>query len=271
MGHRGKPETWRQDEQGHTCDTCGSKTCLGGERGCYAENVWCNLDNPGMYRCGNCMVGEDKVALFGHFEEEDCVPPIGVLGIQRSGTRMMTELLMSVGVWMGHKREDPHAQSIAAYVLPGSPLEVKYENADRAVRSKGPGFLDMHRRPFPWGWKYPSHHLGMNGWLDLCPDGRFVLLWRDEEPWFASMKATGTGAEAFIRGAGEKYRESVWRFKDHPQVHLIHYDEFVANPKEGVGRLGEFLAPLVQMPEEAYRQITTDRGDGSNRLDPRNK
>ena len=270
-----RPEQWRRSKFQQPCDECGKSVYGAGAGGCSPENVWQDLAQPKVNICGMCLKGDIREALFGRFSEEESLPPIGIMGIVRSGTTMMAELLETAGVWMGHQIEDPHAQELAKWVaITGgmmddlTPHEVEYEQADAGVREMGPIFLATHRRPFPWGWKYYSHHWGMNGWLDLCPDGKFIMLWRNDPQWIASMLTIGTVSIATIRKIGEWNKASVRRFEGHPQVCLVHYDELLKHPKREMDRVATFLSPIVELPGDIHKEIRTERRDGTSRLCP---
>jgi len=273
------PERWVRADDFSVCDKCGYRAQPrgGNMQACLPNGtIWRKEEKGrGSLWCSECMDLNDCQALFGCFSEEESLPPIAIVGVVRSGTTLLTRLMRDAGIWMGHQGEDPYGFWLAGEVVRQvdmghliMPTKVDYEAADHETRQLGPGFLDMHRRPFPWGWKYYSHHWGMNGWLDLCPDGKFVAIWRNEDPWVESVYALGGFTREEIRVAAKKNKDSIMRFVDNPQVCVMHYDTLITDPKGELERLAKFLSPIVEVPGNWHQRVNDRRMDGTSRFGP---
>jgi len=139
-----------------------------------------------------------------------CRPPIIIIGMHRSGTTMVTRLLMQLGLFAGTELEDNSeavfflklndwlmhqcgaawdhpepmkyllaetgAENLAANcfrVAMASKLTKNYLGLWKYLRIRTPGNLDI-----PWGWKDPRNTFTLPVWLHLFPDARVVHVLR---------------------------------------------------------------------------------------------
>jgi hypothetical protein len=133
-------------------------------------------------------------------------PPVIILGMHRSGTSMVSELLDELGLFVGKELQDDHESTYfldlneqlfarvgAAWDRPLPMLD--FLACDEAVRMTTAALtadLSSRRvRPFlgrrtslaafdrPWGWKDPRTILTLPLWLRLFPDARLVYIIRN--------------------------------------------------------------------------------------------
>ena len=133
-------------------------------------------------------------------------PPVIILGMHRSGTSMVSELLDGLGLFVGKQLQDDHESTYflglneqlfarvgAAWDRPLPVLD--FLACDEAVRMTVDALtLDLSGRrvrPFlgqrttldrfdrPWGWKDPRTIVTLPVWLRLFPDARLVYLIRN--------------------------------------------------------------------------------------------
>jgi hypothetical protein len=132
-------------------------------------------------------------------------PPVIILGMHRSGTSMISELLDELGLFVGRELQDDHestffldlndqimARVSAAWDYPKPVLD--FLACDEAVRMTaaalsadlssrrirtflGRGSLDAFDEP--WGWKDPRTVFTLPLWLRLFPDARLVYIVRN--------------------------------------------------------------------------------------------
>ena len=129
--------------------------------------------------------------------------PILILGMHRSGTSFLANLMQSLGVFIGddlvgaqkgnprgHFEARPmlefHQRLIAARtsgkrkafdedMLVQEPLSQDLSEEERA---EAVSLIEAMRRPGPWGWKEPRTCLFLDAWLDLLPGSRLLLVYR---------------------------------------------------------------------------------------------
>lgn len=148
-------------------------------------------------------------------------PPLVVIGMHRSGTTLITQLLQRAGMFMGVNRDRNEEarftravnawwfrQASATWDHP-EPLDDLL--ADEALRPwlldyvdgimRGPASLrflgphryirwpGLHRLNVPWGWKDPCNTYTLPLWLQLLPEARVVHVVRHGVDVAASLKA----------------------------------------------------------------------------------
>jgi sulfotransferase family protein len=99
-----------------------------------------------------------------------------------------------------------------------------------------------------WAERSPQNIYAFSAFLDAYPRGRVVYLVRDVRDTVCSLMRKQWG--------GFKRSLAFWlldttiseTFRDHPRAHRIRYEDLVANPRETIGNLLEFLgvAPDVE-------------------------
>ena len=136
--------------------------------------------------------------------------PVIIIGMHRSGTTMVVEMLHKLGLFIGKRRERNQeallflqlddwilGQSGAAWDNPepirdllaydglrrrvtgylrhflNSPRSISYLGAWRYLRHRS-----LNHLPFPWGWKDPRSTFTLPLWLDLFPQARVLHVCR---------------------------------------------------------------------------------------------
>ncbi len=137
-------------------------------------------------------------------------PPVIIIGMHRSGTSMLTDILEDLGLFMG-RRQNQNAEATffkhlnvwllrqagAAWDQP-EPVSSLIADATRRelfgdflrytlTSPRAVSFLgwqryfryhDVARLDMPWGWKDPRSTFTLPFWLDLFPDARVIHIYR---------------------------------------------------------------------------------------------
>jgi hypothetical protein len=113
-----------------------------------------------------------------------------------------------------------------------------------------------------WCEKSPTNLYGMQGFLDQYPHGRGIVMLRDGRDVVCSLMNRGY---AFAHAA------SIWVFEaaltlalsEHPRVHLVRYEDLVADPLAALQRLMDFLEIEASMDHllayQRSRRVREDR------------
>lgn len=164
--------------------------------------------------------------------------PVIIMGMHRSGTSMIADLLAELGVFVGADLEINSesrfflesndwllAQADASWCNPGTidwllaheELLALVEDYLRVKLSAWPvrSYLGLHRylggaRPligmaFPWGWKDPRNVFTLPVWLRLFPDARLIYVHRNGVPVAASLRKRTEGGLALAK------KQYAWR------------------------------------------------------------
>lgn len=136
--------------------------------------------------------------------------PIIILGMHRSGTSMITHMLESLGLFVGHEQEEnseaifflklnnwllkqtggawdnpqpfhyllafPRLRELSRDYLTlslSTPRIISYLGWRHYIRSRKP-----ERLPVPWGWKDPRNTYTLPIWLDLFPNAKIIHIYR---------------------------------------------------------------------------------------------
>jgi hypothetical protein len=214
--------------------------------------------------CRLCAPPIVRKMVWGHFLAKDCVPPVGVLATVRSGTILTRDLLTYAGIWCGHKPEDMWAQSVSTaagqacgfrdHNTPTAGEEPCYSRANETTRILAPAFLEAHRRPFRWGWKYHTCHWALPAWRELCPGGKWILTERDRGGFVRSwMRMSKSYSRDEFEYSWAKHKESIDRFRGDSDCLFLRYEDMVEFPKLTIARLEDFLN--LEFPDDAYTYI----------------
>lgn len=147
-------------------------------------------------------------------------PPIIIIGMHRSGTTLMTNILEKIGLNIGVRRDDNYESSFfqnlnkmlmnmagASWDNP-MPMRLLYDNpefsklASEAIRSKvdsveilshvGVRNYIKHSvvgdRPWIWGWKDPRNTFTIRTWLKIFPNAKILHVHRHGIDVAASLK-----------------------------------------------------------------------------------
>ena len=138
-------------------------------------------------------------------------PPIIIIGMHRSGTTMITQMLAACGLFVGQgemaHEEAPFFQNINNLLLnqvgnrwDDNPDVIDFLLANKEVRAIVGDYIrylfktrhaisflgwrryfryrDIARLDIPWGWKDPRNTLTLPVWLDIFPQARIVHIYR---------------------------------------------------------------------------------------------
>jgi hypothetical protein len=221
--------------------------------------------------------------------------PYIVIGMHRSGTSMLSELLHSAGIFMGNdwvrNQESDFFQRINNRLLeqngwswlePGVPPE------STRIRLSSFGligsFIKGQRNPFQllnligggeWGWKDPRNTFTLGSWLKLFPQARVIHLYRNGMDVALSLyyrnRKTANG-DAFRHAAlkeksagldlWEKYVAQAFSFEPvlGERMLTVQFEKLVQCDPVEVNRLEKFTGlPLRKRLESTVDQKRTAR------------
>jgi len=148
-------------------------------------------------------------------------PPIIIIGMHRSGTRLLVQLLEGLGLFMGHRQINQTKEArffvhLNAWILRQAhghwdqpePIHYLYRNEKARHFIKETLRLSMKRigatsfmglRKYgqvrsimnlnvPWGWKDPRNTFTLPFWLDLFPEAKVIHLYRHKVDVANSLK-----------------------------------------------------------------------------------
>jgi 6-phosphogluconolactonase len=189
--------------------------------------------------------------------------PVIILGVARSGTTMITEMLAGLGLFVGAKTDGKVLEAkyfvrandtiikrahgywdhpAAMTYLLRSPVVIeriarclkgdlrsrrvaKYLGWTRALHTKGLDGFDE-----PWGWKDPRTTFTLPIWLCLFPDARIILIQRNGVDVAASLRTMERGViarreeKASRRTAPWRYPSQLERFGFKGAARCLHLD-----------------------------------------------
>lgn len=137
------------------------------------------------------------------------IPPIIILGMHRSGTTMITELLEKMGLFVGDQKDD-NCESLFFYKINKWAFRIGISKIDMPdnMQRMSPSckmeivqsfnyFLGSWRRwiylgkryffsyknikniDFPWGWKEPLNTFTIDLWKEIFPDAKIIHIYRN--------------------------------------------------------------------------------------------
>ena len=184
--------------------------------------------------------------------------PVGVVGMHRSGTSMVSALLHGAGLYLGQEDE----------LMPATPenLDGFWENMrffelnDEILGALGGGWDEPPARPKngpvlaakrvkaealvaefdlhqPWAWKDPRTTLLLPFWLDLLPDIRVVGCVRN--PLEVALSLHRRNYFSYERGLSLwlEYNQRLLEAAPPDQLLLTHYDSYFADPQAELRRV----------------------------------
>ncbi|MCB2208717.1 MAG: sulfotransferase [Bacteroidetes bacterium] len=135
--------------------------------------------------------------------------PIIICGMHRSGTSLVSSLIESQGVFLGHKKQGDHEPVFFLHINEkifkllnaswDTPDNFKHANdffhsnilkiIDKQLNSKDAvsyfGFLNylknhnFHKITYPWGWKDPRNTFTLEHWHKLFPKAKVIHVYRN--------------------------------------------------------------------------------------------
>ncbi len=215
---------------------------------------------------------------------DEVQPPVVVMGMHRSGTSLVVELLTSLGVFTGRRR-DVHGEAhlflgLNRWLLSQAggrwdhPGPVRHLLADGELRRLSMARLrraleGLEARSFvgwwgrlrggirtldrPWGWKDPRNTFTLPLWLDLFPEARVVHVRRHGVDVAASLRRRTNRSlrerrEIFDRrGVARIHRHD--GFADSPRTRSLEggfslWEEYLAEASRHRARLGGRILEL---------------------------
>lgn len=178
--------------------------------------------------------------------------PILIMGMPRSGTSMMVQILEMLGVDVNKPDPNPfdpemlgygdhhEIRSIVLVSLEGIEKTKVRQEAINLVREKV-------YRSFPspgkvWGFKINSANKHLDIWLDALPNAKIVYIYRE------SMSRHYRSPEWL--NLQREYKDRLYRqLEKYPNTQIleVHYDDIVAKPKINFQKIADFCGvPLTQ-------------------------
>jgi len=136
-------------------------------------------------------------------------PPVIILGMHRSGTTMVCEMLEQLGLFVGAKKDDNN-ESLFFYKLNNWAATVGFARYDYphnlslmnpncrqevinafthhlgSIRryeylggSKFFRYSDIRQLDIPWGWKEPQNTFMLEYWKDIFPEAKIIHIYRN--------------------------------------------------------------------------------------------
>lgn len=216
--------------------------------------------------------------------------PIAVIGSGRSGTSMLTGMLVRCGLYVGegedliapdrhnpggyweHRRMRRITDRIITHLTErySSPalapagwheersLDGLYDEARRLVD-------ESFRSQSVWGWKYPQNSLVIPFWRKVVPDLRFVLCMRNPLDAISSLTASFGYARSH---AGERWMLHVLKAlfeTDANERFVTFYEEYFPNYREGLFPVLDFIGlPRPDAGSEIDRSLASFHNKGLN-------
>jgi len=173
----------------------------------------------------------------------------------RGGSTLVAHLLAESGYWLGHYTGGAgcHEDAWVAEISTGSigitcgldhglpERRPDFDAVDDWIRQNAGDFLRARARAFPWGFKYPHLLWGVRGWLDTCPNGKFIIIVRQLPDWQRSYERQAPGSrEAFYRVLPWRY-EVMERVENHPRVLILRLEQALFQPIDFIATMENFL------------------------------
>jgi hypothetical protein len=167
-------------------------------------------------------------------------PPLIVLGMHRSGTSFLTGSLQLAGLDLGkHSTADKYnpkgnrenadivafhsdvlaARGAAWNAPPDAPVVF-----DAAEQARARALLAAYDRTGPWGFKDPRSLLMLPAWAGLCPDARFVGIFRNPVAVARSLVARFRMPEEQALALWRQYNAALIALHDRAPFPLFCFD-----------------------------------------------
>ena len=185
-----------------------------------------------------------------------------VLGI-RSGTSMVAMVLDALGVYMGKEFRGPNAHNKKGFfeeldfvrmdrmVLKSINKDHYYQQPSTEDIMKVPlsivyqvkETIEKHAREPIWGFKLPLTCFTLPVYNLLLKNPCYIICERDRQESADSLQRLEgkKHKQANFREIVEGFFKSVYRHTAGKECLVINYDDFLGNPKGGVGKLLQFL------------------------------
>jgi len=201
--------------------------------------------------------------------------PYILIGMHRSGTSMLAELLHSSGIFMGNDREK-NSESVLfqrindellrqagfSWANPGVPAASKAIKLStlRVVRrfivpQRNPVEFARLMRGKPWGWKDPRNTFTLDHWLKIFPEAKMIHIYRNGMDVALSLyhrnlkrdRNSGSYQKVLETKAGsldlwEKYVAQAFSFEPRLGARMLtlQFEKIIASDAEEVRKLEQF-------------------------------
>ena len=201
--------------------------------------------------------------------------PLFVLGVDRSGTSLVSELLFRWGAHPGDPDRLPQGdagnpqgyweyQPIQDFVAelvnsvgcslwdPAFKEAVRRQASDLALRARALELAaEMESPGLPWFWKEPEFVLTLPFWVELFPDAVYLITLRNPHDsalsykkfYLPAMLEDKVRLTAYFFLRWQHFMVSIFEELKHyrPKL-LVQYEELVSHPHEQCDRICRFLA-----------------------------
>lgn len=204
--------------------------------------------------------------------------PVSITGMHRSGTSMITRLLMLSGLYLGEENE---LMNSASDNPEGFWEHLRFTKInDEALNILGAGWdyfpphiqdgwehtpalhaahvaasnlvLEFSSHP-SWGWKDPRNSLTLPFWKMVIPDLKFVVCIRNPLEVAGSLHKRGSASMNFSLNLWLLYNKLVFKSLSPGSYIVTNYETYFSNPTEELKRLLGFLEIPIDI--EAAQQV----------------
>ena len=179
------------------------------------------LKNPGIYILNKTKRHKKKTVI--------------VLGIARSGTTMLAEILSSIGIFMGEK-------------LGAVKEDVELANMiEREELEKAKHLINIRNQYYDiWGWKRPEAFEYYDLWKDLFRNPYIIIIFRDPlSVALRNMKSMNLDVMKGLNLYQKKLSRLIYFIdkikEENIPIMLISYEKALLNAKEFLENLFDFL------------------------------
>ena len=192
---------------------------------------------------------------------------ICISGMHRSGTSMITKLLIECGLYTGpkHKLIPPQPDNpmgfwenidfvslndAILFRLGGGwdyfPFHIKpgweKDNLFDKLKIKAHELAELFKNFNICGWKDPRSSLTISFWKDVFPDLRVVLCLRNPLDVSLSLQKRNNSSIPFGLNLWEKYNRQLISSIDPDKLVITHYDSYFIDAKQEIQRMADKLA-----------------------------
>ena len=224
----------------------------------------------------------------GYVSDEE---PTIIAGMHRSGTSIITDIMVQNGMYVGGRNVDEHQESLhfsrANRAMLGEAAAMLYEfgwtapkttdfmEARRgyAERAAGdlPRFFAGETSVTGWGWKDPRNCLTLDVWLSIFPRARVLHILRDGRIVALSLADRDALDPSFAVDLWAHYTAEAERAMEQlpgDRRFTIRYEDFLEQPRERLAPVLDFAGLAGSINESDLAKV--DPGiDSKRREDPR--
>jgi len=204
--------------------------------------------------------------------------PLIIAGMHRSGTSIMSDLLVEAGVYLGGTQVDEHQESVhfsranramlgeaAAQVYEfgwAAPkrrefIEARRGYAEKAARDLRSYFRDRKGEQV-WGWKDPRNSLTLDVWLAIFPNARVLHILRDGRTVALSLADRDDLDPSFGLALWAHYVEEAERGMERLPADrrcTVRYEDFVQQPKVVLEQMLRFAGIDAPVGDAALEKV----------------